>query len=70
MCMWPLMSWSPMSWRLHYFRFPTPGAHSPSGFTGPCPSLVLRAAALGQACVKSPQPVLRELVSRKNHSSI
>lgn len=52
------------------FRAPAPGAHSPSGFTGLCPSLILRAAALGQTCVKSPQSILKELVSRRNHSSI
>lgn len=37
---------APMSWRLYGFRTPTPGAHSPSGLIGPCPSLVLRASAL------------------------
>lgn len=37
---------APMSWRLYGFRAPTPGAHSPSGLIGPCPSLVLRASAL------------------------
>lgn len=48
---------------------PDSGAHSPSGLIEPCPSLVLCASALGHTCVKSPQYILKELVSRKNHSS-
>ena len=51
---------------------PGPGSRGtqPLGFTGLCPSLILRAAALGQTCVKSPQSILKEFVSRRNHSSI
>lgn len=63
----PLISWFPASWCLYHFRALIPGLVLHRTWHTGLQGLWL-AAALGQTYVKSPESILRELVSRKNRS--